>query len=317
MRTKFLPVTLIALIALLILAACAPAASPASESGALRGFGGSTADFAEGEFAEAPAAEPSVGEEAFDSGGNQQVERLVIKNADLSIAVDSPPETMDEIGRMAERLGGFVVSSELYQTTSESGQEFPRARITVRVPAESLVAALEEIKSGAGEVLFENTSGEDVTQQYTDLRSRLTNLEQTETQLREIMEDATRTEDVLQVFNELSRVREQIEVTKGQIQYFEQSAALSAISVDIQAEEAIEPLSIGSWEPAGVARDAVQALINAVQFLANAAIWIGLFLLPIGLVLIVPILLIIFVIRRLRRRSRPAETKPAQSAPEE
>jgi hypothetical protein len=315
MRTKLLPITLITLIALLLLAACASAASNAPEPSSEGGFGGSDSAF-RGEIAPGAPMEMEAMEESFDTSvEGQSSERLVIKNADMSIAVDSPADTMNEIIGMAERMGGFVVSSQLYKTASESGTEFPRARITIRVPAESLNAALEEIKGGAGEVLFENTSGEDVTQQYTDLQSRLTNLEQTEAQLREIMEDANRTEDVLQVFNELSRVREQIEVIKGQIQYFEQSAALSAISVDIQTEEAIEPLSIGSWEPVGVARDAVQALLNAVQFLANAAIWIFLFLLPVGLVLILPILLIVFVFRRLMRRRKANQPAAQPDAP--
>lgn len=304
-------ISLFALIALLLLAACSPAASPAQAPDYERGFGGSDSGFVGEEFAEAPAAEPDFAGEALDStAGQAQVERLVIKNANLSIAVADPANTMDEITRMAERMGGFVVNSELYRTTSESGQEFPRARITVRVPAESLNTALEEIKSGAGEVLSENVSGEDVTQQYTDLQSRLRNLEQAEAQLRDIMEDANRTEDVLRVYNELTRVREQIEVIKGQIQYYEQSAALSAISVDIQAEEAIQPLSIGSWEPAGVAQEALQTLINALQFLANAAIWIVLFLLPVGLLLLLPVLLVIYIIRRLTRRNKSRQAEP-------
>lgn len=313
-KSAIIKFSLLTLIALLLLAACSPAASPAQEPTFERGFGGSDSGFVGEEFAEAPA-EADFAEESSGSATSQaQAERLVIKNASLSIAVPTPGETMDEIGRMAERMGGFVVNSELYKTTNESGLEFPRARITVRVPAEALNTALEEIKSGAGEVLSENVSGEDVTDQYTDLQSRLRNLEQAEAQLREILEDANRTEDVLQVFNELTRVREQIEVIRGQIQYYEQSAALSSLSVDIQAEEAIQPLSIGAWEPVGVARDAVQALINALEFIANAAIWIVLFLLPVGLVLLLPVLLVIFIIRRVlrRRKSNPAQGQPSE-----
>ena len=42
------------------------------------------------------------------------------------------------------------------------------------------------------------------------------------------MDSANRTEDVLNVFDQLTRVRGEIEVIKGQIQYFEESARLSA-----------------------------------------------------------------------------------------
>ena len=56
------------------------------------------------------------------------------------------------------------------------------------------------------------------------------------------MEEATKTEDVLSVFNQLTQVREQIEVIKGQMQYYEQSAALSSISVELYANAAVQPV---------------------------------------------------------------------------
>jgi hypothetical protein len=295
----------------LVLSACSPAAStPFPETMAEEGFGGG-----------APAISGEM-EEARDSSfsgsnQNQAVERLVIKNADLAIVVEDPVAKMDEVVRLAEEMGGYVVGSNLRKVTSENGQEFPRANITIRVPAERLNEALEAVKAGAGEVLSENITGQDVTQDYTDQQSRLRNLEQTEAQLQAIMDDATRTEDVLQVYNELARVREQIEIIKGQIQYYEQSAALSAIAVDIQAEEALQPLSIGGWEPGGVARDAIQALINAMKFFGYAAIWIILFVVPVVLVLVIPVYLLVYAVRRIRKRRKAAISEPTPEPPQD
>ena len=53
---------------------------------------------------------------------------------------------MSKISRMSETMGGFVVTSNLYKTYTENGVEVPEATITVRVPAEKLAAALDEIK---------------------------------------------------------------------------------------------------------------------------------------------------------------------------
>ena len=120
------------------------------------------------------------------------------------------------------------------------------------VAAERLDEALTSIESESNRLpLTKNISSQDVTKDYTDLQSRLRNLEEAEAQLREIMASANKTEDVLSVYNQLVQVREQIEVTKGQIQYYEQSAALSAISVEILADEAVQPLTVGGWQPGG------------------------------------------------------------------
>jgi hypothetical protein len=256
----------------------------------------------------------STGERSFDYETTPlQTERMVIFNANLSIAVDDPEASMKSVSKLAEDLGGYVVSANLYQTVLENGVKVPRASVTIRVPAEKLQIALETIKAETDQpVISENVSSQDVTSEYTDLGSRLRNLEATEQQLMVIMDRATKTEDVLSVFNQLNQVREQIELIKGQMKYYEQSAALSSISAELIPNEAVQPLTIGGWQPVGVAKNAAQALIDALKFLANAAIWIILFILPVlALVLAPPILIIRAVlIRRARRKINP----PANTA---
>ena len=251
-----------------------------------------------------------AGEEPFldESASGETQERIVIKNADLSIVVDDPAASMDTISVMAEDMGGFVVSSNLYQTQLASGIEVPQANITIRVPAELLQDALEAIEKSADRVLSKNVSGQDVTREYTDLQSHLRNLLNAEAQLREIMASATKTEDVLNVYYQLTQVTNEIEIVKGQIQYYEQSADFSAISVTLIANEADQPISIGGWEPVGVAKDAIEALIRTLQTLADALIWLALYALPVALALAIPLWLIWRGLRgwRLRRKAAAA-----------
>jgi hypothetical protein len=236
----------------------------------------------------------------------------VIKNATLTIVVDDPAASMDAIARMADEMGGYVVTANLYQMPLENGVEVPRANIAVRVPAEKLNEALAQIRSQSNQdPRNENVTSQDVTGEYTDLGSRLRNLEATEEQLTEIMGSAIRTEDVLTVYNQLVQVREQIEVIKGQMQYYEQSAALSSISVDLLANAAAQPLTIGGWQPVGVAKDALQALINTLRFLANLLIWIVLLVLPVLVILyLVFVLPLRFAWRKLRPARKPIQPKP-------
>jgi len=307
MRKKLIILSLVAV----LLSSCA-----VGKSAQMEGFAPLSAPAADN-FASGIDYEESM--DSYNERGIQVQEtqiRMVIKNASLSIVVEEPAITMDLISALAESLGGFVVSSNLYRVQMDSGLELPQASITIRVPAEKLDDALDEIKSGAGQVLSENISGQDVTQEYTDLESRLRNLERAEEQLVEILEASYETDEVLSVYNRLVDIREQIEVIKGQMKYFEQSAALSAISVNIQANEAVQPLKIGNWQPVGVAKKAIQALINTFKFFANALIWIGLYILPVFLVLFFPVRWIWRGVQKVnqRRKERRAENLPGQSS---
>ncbi|MCS6908484.1 MAG: DUF4349 domain-containing protein [Anaerolineales bacterium] len=307
--SSFKPFLGVAVLALLLSACASAAPTPmvAPEMGRL------------GEKSYAPPSEisPLPAQPAYEAGTSPSsspaaVERMVIKTANLSLIVQDPPSAMDAIAKTAEEMGGYVVSANLYRTTTRSGKEVPQASITVRVPAEKLNLALEEIKALSDELpKSENITSQDITAEYTDLESRLRNLKRAEEQLQEIMDRAYSTEDVLNVYQQLVQVREQIEVIEGQMKYYRESVALSAISVELIAAEAVEPITIAGWRPVGVARNALQALINALQFFVNAAIWIGIFVLPVLLILYGVVFLPLRALWRLVRRRRKPQSNPA------
>jgi hypothetical protein len=234
----------------------------------------------------------------------QQVrERIIIRNATLRIVVSDTEAMLDEIAALAEEFGGWIVNSNISRVTTPSREEAVRGSINIRVLAERLDEALERIKAGALSVESESVTGQDVTQQYVDLTSRLTNLQAAETQLQSIMEDARRTEDVLSVYNELVRVRGEIEVIQGQIQYYSESAAFSSISVELVPEALETPIQIAGWSPEGTARGAFLALLNVLRFLVDVAITLVVLVLPLALIVGVPGWL---VYRRVRRRRQAA-----------
>jgi hypothetical protein len=245
-------------------------------------------------------------------------ERMVIQNADLSIIVKDPEEKMNAVAALASELGGFVVSMNMYQTYASNGEQVPEAYITIRVPAEKLDQALQQIKADAVEVTNESRSGQDVTQEYTDLASRLDALEAAEQELVAIMEQAknnpgndttTMTQDVLTVYNRIIEIREQIEQIKGMMQYYEQSSDMSAINATLVAEETVQPIKIGPWTPVGAFNDAIQALINFFHGFVDFIIWLIVLILPMLIVIFGPIGLIVWGIVALVKRSRARKEK--------
>ena len=257
----------------------------------------------------APAEEPIFKEQRSDSAGEIiSAERLVIRTANLSVVVESPADRIQEISRMAEDMGGYVVSSNLYQATYP-GVSTPaeQGSITIRVPSVQMDEAMQRIKDASLEVQSENVSGQDVTQQFTDLESRLRNLEATETQLLKIMEDAGQAKDfdaVLQVNQSLRQITEEIELIKGQMQYLSESARLSSISVDLIPDVAAQPLQIGGWRPEGTVKEAFQTLIRGLRFLGDAAIWVLICVVPAGLLFGLPGWFVFRAIQRRRKRDK-------------
>lgn len=315
-RRMLLVVTLI--IAALSLAACGGrAAQSVSEEMAIEPYSAGSA----------PAEMPMVAEMAAVEGEGDRVvadfetanqtaagqERLIIRTADMSIVATDTEAALARIAAMAESSGGWVVGSNVYQSTDTAKTGY----IQIRIPAEGFQSVLDAIAGLAVEVTSLSTSGQDVTEEYVDVRARLGNLEATAARLRQFLTEAETVEEALAVNVELSRVEGEIEALKGRMQYLEQSSAFSSITVNVTPDELAQPIQVGGWQPSGVAKEAVEALINMLQVLANAAIWFVLFALPILLVIAIPFVLLIWIIKRLRRREAAATPNNGPQASEE
>jgi hypothetical protein len=224
-------------------------------------------------------------------------ERLIIRTANLGLIVEDTEAAMAQITAMVEENGGWVVSSNVYQYREDTMS----GNITVRVPSSGFNSAMEAMKGLAVEVQSESTSGQDVTEEFVDLSSRLENLEATADRVRGFLDETQDVEEALAVNAELSRLEGEIEVIKGRMQFLSQSASFSTITVDLTPDYVAQPIEVGGWRPEGVAKDAVEALVDTLQGLANFLIWVGIYLLPVGLLVLLPLY---FVGRAVRRRWR-------------
>jgi hypothetical protein len=302
-RQKFL--TLLLIISVL-LAACAGGAETVTDSESV----------AEPPMAPAAdTAEEESGGEAFGFDSDESTiantttqgqpgeaqERLIIRTGQLDIVVEDTETTMRQIERLVNGAEGWVVSSNVYQySTAKSGT------ITVRFPADAYGSMLDQIKGLALEVTSETTNSQDVTEEYVDLSSRLANLEVTRDRVRTFLDEAKNVEEALAVNQELSRLEEEIEVIKGRLQFLSQSASFSSLTINVTPDVLSQPIQVAGWRPDGVAREAIEDLVQALQGLTDFLIRIVLFVLPMALILGVPAYLIIRLARRFwRRRTEP------------
>jgi hypothetical protein len=267
------PIRLILLLAaVLALAACggqsagspaptmdveAPAAAP--QEGAPGG--GAALEEARGEDAVSNAADPS---QAQQPAG----QRLVIKNATVTIQVESVSGAEASLRQRAEQLGGYVVSVQTYGSDADM-----TTTVTFRVPADRFEEALSGVEGLARKVLSRSVSGDDVTEEFVDLESRLRNLEATRARLLDLLDRASRVEDALQVNQALTDVQGEIEQIQGRMKYLRDSAAFSTITADIRpvpaAPTIIEP---DGWQPLRVAQEALAGLVDFGQALASLGI---------------------------------------------
>ncbi|MBX3050215.1 MAG: DUF4349 domain-containing protein [Caldilineaceae bacterium] len=275
---------------------------------------------------EAPAAEmprTEGGEStalAYDGNDNLNagIERKVIGRASLSLVVADTESAAQAIEQTVAQAGGFVANANFYKSGPSTGQALAGS-MTLRVPAEGLDALLAQLEELALSVESRTISREDVTDQYTDLTARLTNLQATERELLALLTEVRErpgatAEEILQVHARMSEIRGELEVVQGRRNMLDNLIGLATVEVNLTPDALNRPIVEAGWQPTGVARSALRGLVNALQWLGSAAIWLLIFFLPLALVAAIPVVVLIWVLRWLIRRTRQ---RREESAPEE
>jgi hypothetical protein len=208
--------------------------------------------------------------------------RMIVRTANVTIVVGDTAAAVEAISRRAEAAGGYLADSRVWREG-----ELLRATLTLRVPAEQLNAMLRSIRQAAKRVDSETVSSDDVSQEYVDLESRLRNLEATEVELRQLLTEVRqrtkRAADVLEVHQQLTAIRAQIEEARGRMRYLGQVTAMSTVSLTVVPDAIAQPVVRPGWQPLLVAREAGRSLVIALQAIATALIWLGIYILPIVL----------------------------------
>lgn len=296
-------VVIFGLILLMILVGCSGNDEPASQS-LERDNSGFVDTNSTNPGAPLPAVpQADIGSQSANQPGttpsNQNQQRLVIQNATLDLIVEDVRQKVDAIRVLATQENGWVVSANTTNRIGYDDVEYATGTIVIRVSADRFDATLAAITdSGIIETVSETITGEDVTERYVNLNSRLTSKRTSYDQLAILMESATDVQDVLDVQAELERFQTEIEVLEGQIRFLEESAAYSLITVEMSEEipERPDEEEDEEWKPVEVAKDAFNVLIVTLQLLVNLMI--------VAIILILPLLLIVglpswYIYRRL------------------
>jgi Domain of unknown function (DUF4349) len=313
---KRLALLAVLLLGLSMIAACAGAAAPSQVRDLGAPFPSIAATSAPAPTA-APAASGAPGLAPFGSlsdtgtlkaAEQAAAERMVVYTGTMSLEVNDTEEVVAKMTDILKANQGYISS----RSFTRSGSGKLRGSVTIRVPAASLESVLSQIKALAMRSLSEDSKSEDVTQQYIDLDARRKNLEAYEVELTKLLdtvrEKTGKAEDLLAVYNQLTEVRGQIEQIKGQQQYLENTSSLATFTLELVPHEEVTVIEEG-WNPGSTARTALHALVQSLQALADIAIYVLLFFLPVLVLLVLPLLVIFLIVRRIWRRRAPR--KPA------
>lgn len=278
---------------------------PAGEAGGEMAAAAAEAPAADAAMAPADAevAQADVSQEPFSNSGADLGNRKIIRNGYLRVEADTVIAALNEATRLSTQVGGYVVSSRSWTGTDN----LPYASLSFAVPVERFEHALEQTRL-LGKVQDENVTSQDVTGQFYDLESRITNLEATAERIRSFLNDAKKVDEALDVNRELSNIEGQLEVLKGQRNALAQQTSFSTVTIDfvpvppvVTTGDVLETVNV--WSPVSTFNAALEVLLGVARLSADLIIW----LVVLGTPVLLGLLLVWLIVRRLFGLRRAAE----------
>ncbi|RZI50941.1 DUF4349 domain-containing protein [Aeribacillus pallidus] len=236
--------------------------------------------------------------EAKSAASTYSNERKVMYTANITAEVVSYDETIANLTKKAESRGGYIIQSNAVEQDGKI-----EAYVTFRIPQNELQRFIEEVKKASISVKSEQMTGEDQTEEYVDLNSRLKSKQAVEARLLKFMESAEKTEDLLKISEDLAAVQEEIEQLKGRIKYIENRTDYATVELQLTEIKSHENFSkdFNTWEKTK------EQFLTSIHWIVQAASWIVVIVVGNLPIVLLALIIFFFVYRTFKKKQEKTE----------
>ncbi|MDB5053618.1 MAG: hypothetical protein JWM44_1668 [Bacilli bacterium] len=231
---------------------------------------------------------------------NASLDRKVIYKGNLTMAVADYTAAQTEIDNLVVLSRGYVLQFSENQSTTEQSGNF-----VIKVPANgfsSFIRDLEKIKTVTP--IRHNIQGQDVSEEYVDLSSRLKAKQVVEARLIAFMDKSTKTDELLAFSKELATVQEAIEQIKGRMRYLDQNVSYSTVEIKLYQQGANTFIANEGTNESLLTRSehTLQASLHVLKVIGQGIVIFLAAVLPVLIVLIILGFPVVYLLRKRLRR---------------
>ena len=178
---------------------------------------------------------------AVDSAKIIYTANLTLESKDYEVARSALDSALAE-------AGGYLESSSEYSSSGYSRS----VNLTYRVPQANYQSFLDAV-AAAGNVTYRSQQADDVTTQYMDVSTRLSNLQAQRTRLQQLQAQAENLSDLLQIEDSLTEVQSQIESWQSQLDWYSDQVQQCTVYIDLNEVQTYTPADEGFFSRIGTA----------------------------------------------------------------
>lgn len=156
------------------------------------------------------------------------IKKKIIKDGRLGIKVKELQKAKTSIDTLVRNMGGYYDKENL--SNNDYATEYD---LKIRIPSDKFEAFISKVEVGENIVAYKEVTARDVTDQFIDLQTRLTNKQKYMTRYQELLKSAKSIKEMLDIQEKIRALEEEIESTTGQLKYMNDLVNYSTLDLNI------------------------------------------------------------------------------------
>jgi hypothetical protein len=158
--------------------------------------------------------------------------KKIIKDGDISIKTNDINASKKGIDNLLKKLNAYYESEKL-QNDDQTISYF----LKIRVPSDNFEKLIISIENGKDEILSKSIQAKDVTEEYIDIESRLTNKREYLKRYKELLSKALTVKDIIAIEENIRILQEEIESKEGRLKYLNDQVLFSTLDINLYKEK--------------------------------------------------------------------------------
>lgn len=156
----------------------------------------------------------------------------IIKDGSISIKTNDINASKKGIDILLKKFNAYYEKENL-----ENNEESISYDLKIRVPANNFERLISSLENGKDEIRSKSIQARDVTEEYVDIETRLTNKRVYLKRYKELLSKASTVKDILAIEENISKLQEEIESKEGRLKYLSDQVSFSTLELNLYKEK--------------------------------------------------------------------------------
>lgn len=159
--------------------------------------------------------------------------KKIIKDGSITTKAKDITASKKGIDETIKKLNAYYEVEEL-----DNNDLSVSYNLKIRVPSLNFEKLISAIESGTDEITNKSIQARDVTEEFMDIETRLSNKREYLKKYRELLSKAAKVDDILAIEENIRVLQEEIESSEGRLKYLSDQVAYSTLNLTLYKEKA-------------------------------------------------------------------------------